>query len=106
MAKLPTLKPRLSTVKSKPSIQTLDTGTKRNNGRAWRKFREKVLLRDQYTCQHCGLVSMKLEVDHIKPLADGGQDLCMQNSQSLCPDCHTLKTVKENSERAIVSLFR
>lgn len=71
MAKLPTLKPRLQTLKTSQPISNV-TANKRNRGRSWRKLRLEVLLRDKYTCQHCGLVSISLEVDHTIPLSKGG----------------------------------
>ncbi|WP_420437032.1 HNH endonuclease [Candidatus Poriferisodalis sp.] len=40
-----------------------------------------------------------LELDHIKPLGDGGTD-ADDNLQLLCRDCHTRKTRRENQARA------
>ncbi|WP_180040470.1 HNH endonuclease [Acinetobacter sp. YH12218] len=95
MAKLPTLKPRLQTLKTSQPISNV-TANKRNRGRSWRKLRLEVLLRDKYTCQHCGLVSISLEVDHTIPLFLGGTD-AMSNLKSLCVDCHKVKTSQENT---------
>lgn len=68
------------------------------NSSAWRSIREQVLLRDLYTCQHCkALVGGKGEahVDHIDGNAmhnpnDGS------NWQTLCINCHSSKTAREN----------
>ncbi|WP_420621723.1 HNH endonuclease [Candidatus Poriferisodalis sp.] len=39
-----------------------------------------------------------LELDHIKPLGDGGTD-AEDNLQLLCRDCHTRKTRREDQAR-------
>ncbi|MBD1553623.1 HNH endonuclease [Pseudomonas typographi] len=98
MAKLKMLKPRIkmldtSKVKvSKPS----EWGSGRG-GRPWRRIRERILLRDQYTCQGCGQITQDLEVDHIVNVAQGGSD-DDANLQSLCVPCHKAKTAQESVE--------
>lgn len=96
MARLPTLKPRLQTLKTSPPVRSKAVTNRRNRGRSWRKLRLEVLLRDGYTCQHCGLVSINLEVDHTIPLFLGGTD-AVSNLKSLCIDCHKVKTIRENT---------
>ncbi len=69
-------------------------------GRPWRRLREAVLLRDQYTCRGCGRVCLPSELacDHVVPVAKGGTD-DMGNLQTLCDgpgSCHETKTIKEN----------
>jgi 5-methylcytosine-specific restriction enzyme A len=60
-------------------------------GRPWRRLREAVLLRDKYTCQHCGHVGVEgMEVDHIINKASGGTDE-LSNLQTLCRSCHQLE---------------
>ena len=41
-----------------------------------KKVRFEVFKRDSFTCQYCGRTapSVILEVDHIKPVCDGGQN--------------------------------
>ena len=41
-----------------------------------KKLRFEVFKRDRFTCQYCGRMSpdVILEVDHIKPVAEGGED--------------------------------
>ena len=61
--------------------------------RAWRKA---VLVRDAYTCRHCGRVCGKkgeAHADHILPVAVR-PDLRYEvdNGQCLCASCHTRKT--------------
>ncbi|MCY1533414.1 HNH endonuclease [compost metagenome] len=63
-------------------------------GRPWRRKRDAVLLRDQYTCQVCDKVTDELEVDHITPLARGGSD-DMSNLRAICVPCHKIKTARE-----------
>ena len=63
------------------------------------KLRQKVLERDQYTCQLCGHKankeyadgeSVKLEVDHILPLKQGGKTV-EENLWTLCSRCNAGK---------------
>jgi 5-methylcytosine-specific restriction enzyme A len=58
--------------------------------------RRYMLRRDKLTCASCGRVALEhdLEVDHIKPLAEGGPDTT-KNCQLLCLDCHSQKTQAE-----------
>lgn len=65
-------------------------------GRPWRRLREIVLLRDNYTCQYCKRVCLieDLECDHKTPLAKGGTDTA-ENLQALCKRCHEVKTAKD-----------
>jgi len=63
------------------------------------KLRQKVLERDQYTCQLCGHKanekyadgeSVKLEVDHILPLKQAGKTV-EENLWTLCSRCNAGK---------------
>jgi hypothetical protein len=51
-----------------------------------RNFREKVLWRDGYQCQHCGS-SDRLQAHHIQHQAHGGSDT-PHNGITLCETCH------------------
>jgi hypothetical protein len=51
-----------------------------------KNFREKVLKRDNYTCQICG-DKRNLEAHHIIPRSRGGTNL-VKNGITLCKDCH------------------
>ena len=53
--------------------------------------REAVLKRDNYRCVNCGS-TRNLEVDHDKPLANGGTNH-IDNLQTLCQDCNRRKGV-------------
>jgi 5-methylcytosine-specific restriction protein A len=66
-------------------------------GRPWRRKRESILLRDKYTCQKCGTVTLDLEVDHIVNIAQGGND-DDANLQALCVPCHQAKTANEAAQ--------
>lgn len=98
MAKLQTLKPRLQAIKTKPT-QSIAQPAKRwgsgRGGRPWRRLKEKIHTRDGWTCLHCGITTMKLELDHIINVAQGGTD-DESNLQSLCVECHKVKTQKES----------
>ncbi len=61
------------------------------------KLRQKILERDRYTCQLCGSTTVghydanvKLEVDHIIPLKQGGRTL-EENLWTLCSRCNAGK---------------
>lgn len=94
----------------------------------WRKVREKILEKREEKCARCGYnpcerekelekkkekleekhedvirVSMSpkkaLEVDHIKPVAKGGDVFDPDNLQILCKDCNRSKSDKWNGEK-------
>lgn len=70
----------------------------RGYGTAWDALRRHVLDRDQGWCQWCkaqGAAVRATDVDHIQPKSEGGTDM-PENLQSLCPDCHKLKTQTDN----------
>ena len=54
-----------------------------------KKMRFEVFKRDKFTCQYCGRMSpdVILEVDHIKPVADGGTNDLL-NLITSCRDCN------------------
>ena len=66
-------------------------------------LREKIKKRDHYTCKKCGASIEKepnllLEIDHIIPLAKGGQTT-EDNLQTLCWRCNRKKGAKiDNNE--------
>lgn len=98
--KLQTFKNKLQTLKAPAQTQK---NPKQNNwgsgrgGRPWRRLKAKIHLRDKYTCQCCGVVTMDLELDHIVNIAQGGND-DESNLQSLCVPCHKEKTLKESRQ--------
>jgi 5-methylcytosine-specific restriction protein A len=66
--------------------------TERGYGHAWRKVRERILVRDQHTCTSCGQPAS--QVDHLVPKHKGGTD-DEGNLVSLCRRCHDRKTGRE-----------
>lgn len=59
----------------------------------FRAVREKVLVRDSYTCQNCGRIVQGKEahVDHIVPLELGGAPFDETNLRVLCARCNGKK---------------
>ncbi|MEV0126802.1 HNH endonuclease signature motif containing protein [Streptomyces sp. NPDC050703] len=51
-------------------------------------------------CAHCGghFLPSWLDIDHIKPLALGGEDVD-SNVQALCKRCHRIKTALDFGKR-------
>ena len=64
----------------------------------WAETRRVVLDRDGWRCQVCGRAG-RPEVDHITPIADGGDPWNRDNLQTLCRACHIAKTAGENRTR-------
>ena len=71
-----------------------------------REQRAHVRKRDKNKCNHCGVISRKWDVDHIRPLVEQKhvkeEDLdwsyySLDNLQTLCKKCHRIKTNKELS---------
>lgn len=59
------------------------------------EVRKYVFQRDKYQCQSCGKTDLEtnLSIDHIIPLASGGQN-DISNLQTLCCTCNQQKTDK------------
>lgn len=83
---------------------------KDRSARPWRRLRARVLVRDKYTCQmvkadgsRCGRVDERNEVDHIKPLHMGGTNVAT-NLQTICAQCHKLKTAIESGQHGQASM--
>lgn len=63
----------------------------------WKRYRKAYLMRQGGECEHCGdaLPDHMLHLDHIKPLAEGGDPFNTNNLQVLCVSCHGKKTARE-----------
>ena len=55
--------------------------------KGWRKVRQRILQRDQSTCQLCGQTEGQLHIDHIIPKRLQGSDLD-ENLRVLCQSCN------------------
>lgn len=68
---------------------------------AWIKLRNHKRLLNPL-CEHClrlDILTPYHTIDHIKPIIEGGQALDLNNLQTLCKQCHAIKTGKETSKR-------
>lgn len=73
-----------------------DWAEHRERSRQWNEKRDE--LKDRYGDPND--YDIRLEVDHITPLSEGGHPFDPSNLQTLCTDCHKEKTAREASERA------
>ena len=65
----------------------------------WRATRRRKL-QEQPCCEEClrhGIITPATIVDHITPIKQGGARLDMNNLQSLCRSCHSIKSIAEGS---------
>ena len=76
--------PPLNTLDQMPP-QAVCSGPLRKSISVRKRF--NVMKRDSYTCQLCQVSGVRIEVDHIVPVARGGTD-AMHNLQTLCFDCN------------------
>ena len=68
---------------------------------AWIKLRNLKRLLNPL-CEHClklGLLIPYYVIDHIKPISEAGEPLNLDNLQTLCKQCHAIKTGKETAKR-------
>lgn len=55
----------------------------------YKQWREAVFMRDNWTCQECGIKGGKLHPDHIKPFATYPElRFDISNGRTLCVECH------------------
>lgn len=75
----------------------LENGTLRPPSHVWREIREIVFKRNDYTCQYCGPIGVKLECDHVVPVSKGG---ChdYSNLATACFSCNRSKRDKTLEE--------
>ena len=64
----------------------------------WALVRRAVFDRDGWRCRACGRAG-RLEVDHVRPVALGGDPWALANLQALCVRCHLGKTRGETGAR-------
>ena len=94
MTRLTSIEKRVTTLNTNRSSPIV----KRIVGRELQRIRDRVMLRDEYTCQVCRRVTAHGEVDHVTPLYLGGHESDV-NRQYLCKECHGVKTDKESTSR-------
>ena len=68
-----------------------------------KKLRFEVFKRDAFTCQYCGKSApdVILHVDHIKPVADGGENDIM-NLVTSCLDCNLGKGARKLDDDSVI----
>ena len=68
-----------------------------------KKLRFEIFKRDSFTCQYCGKKApdVVLEIDHIKPVASGG-DNTLLNLVTSCYDCNHGKGARELSDDSVI----
>ena len=78
------------------------TATSRGYDHAWTTLRNRYIKAHPFcvVCDRNGVLTLAAEVDHITPLARGGERLNPANLQALCRSCHQAKTGRENRGRA------
>ena len=59
----------------------------------WAEIRQAVFERDDYTCRYCGVRGVRLEADHVIPVARGGET-SMENLATACFPCNRSKDSK------------
>ena len=67
------------------------------SSKRWRKYRKALIGKQGGICMICNGTpeDHHIHIDHIKPLADGGEPYNEKNLQILCVSCHGKKTAKE-----------
>jgi 5-methylcytosine-specific restriction protein A len=98
--KLKTIGDRLKAISitKLPVLETKAGTTERIRGRTWMTIRRRVLIAGNYSCVDCGRISPCNEIDHDKPLEQGGSN-DDNNLRVRCIQCHAAKTADESRKR-------
>jgi 5-methylcytosine-specific restriction enzyme A len=102
ITRVPTLRSRLGV--SAPMVPVMaPSQTVRIRGRALQGIRRRHLEQNPLCvrCQQLGRVVAATQIDHKKPLWDGGLDV-EENRQGLCDECHDRKTAGEAALRGML----
>ncbi len=63
--------------------------------------RKEIFIRDDYTCQYCGLRGTKLTIDHVVPRSRGGLHM-WDNVVTACQPCNHRKGGKSVAEARMI----
>lgn len=63
------------------------------------EIRDRLFIKDGGYCNHCGDYDDNWQADHIIPVHKGGGACGMDNFQTLCVNCHKIKTINEIDAR-------
>ena len=68
--------------------------------RMLRPNRRNLLLRDDYTCQYCGVVAPapEMTIDHVHPISRGGAPATWENQVVACKRCNWRKANRRPEE--------
>ena len=74
----------------------------------WQRVRTVIYARDGGICMKCGRHVRKndFHVDHLKPIAAGGDEWALDNLELSCPQCNLQKGRKEEIEYLILPQAR
>lgn len=85
-------------ITAQPSMRFVATReTMRPPLSAWRVIRDRIFKRDDFTCRYCGAKGVRLECDHVVPVAKGGGH-SDSNLATACRPCNRSKRDKLISE--------
>jgi len=91
---------------SAKQVDRNDPSRKVYQSRRWRfRTRPYILARDplcriaKICVELYGQVKKSTQVDHVIPMADGGDPFLDSNLQGVCDDCHAWKTVNDELKR-------
>ena len=85
---------------------TLSSPDKRIRGRAHKVARDRRMARSKWLCEDCkakGRTTAAQVVDHVKPLALGGEDVD-ENTRNLCHPCHDKVTAEQFGRKQRVTI--
>lgn len=104
MARLPTLRASVPTLKRQAVPELTTSATLRTRGSSWMATRARILTRAHGLCEcaACAVlhrIQLARPVDHIIPLWAGGADVD-GNLQAMATTCHARKTKAEERMRA------
>jgi 5-methylcytosine-specific restriction endonuclease McrA len=77
------------------------SAAERGYDHAWRKVRLVVLARDEHRCAWCH--GPATTVDHVRPLAEGGDRLDLSNLVACCVRCNSRRGQQVTTRRRRVS---